>query len=760
MHDGVRHAGALMPELACTRRFFESMRDHGGDLESEIAHLLEQFLANSRSASLDLESYHAARDPRFRTIRLTRGLRGILWSIGDDQYVLDGIATHDEAERIARRRCCTVDELTGQLRIVDVRLESDAPQLGNGVELLFDKHRQRELVRAGISQPLARVLKCLQVREDFEALMKYAPLDEMQIADAVLAGFAPDEAREYAALHRASAPTLAIVPNAALAGEAKTTQEIPSTALDAAVRAGGLVVVRTEKELREALRLSFADWGIFLHPSQREYAYRPKYNGPFVLVGGPGTGKTVVALHRTSFLARALAESSTNEPGSPGRILFCAFSASLVESIRMQLERLCGPDLAKLVDVATVDAVATRMLKEHGIPVRGPLDGDEIEARIVSAIEAANATSHSAWLTPGLVQDEWEHVILGNLITRVDEYVEVRRQGAGRALSPDRRRIVWDVIQHFESAIADEKRTTFPHNALRATLAVRGSGASHYAHIVVDEAQDLSAIHWRLLRSLVANAPNDMFIVGDAHQRIYSRGVPLKVAGIQATGRRKTLVLNYRNTMEIIDWALQLAEGGNVDDLDDGIANLDGYHARMNGPAPECVSYGTREEEYEALVASLRLWAAAGIKAEDVAIMCRSNALCDATLAALQSAGVSAKRIRARTDRAEQGAVSVLTMHRSKGLEFRAVQVVAVCEGIVPQLSTLDEAGDNVEERARLEAAERKLLFTACTRPRERLRLSWHGTRSPFLSFADYATIPPNGAGHQLGEPTRPPVAT
>jgi superfamily I DNA/RNA helicase len=718
-----------VPVLSFTPRFSRAVKQSGTDIEREVWALVEQFMANSRSAALDLEAYQGALDPKFRTIRLTRGLRALAWALADDLYVLDDIATHDEATRLARRRRCDINPFSGALRICEFSIETDvaAPEQA-AVPTLFAQHRFRELIRAGISEPVASVLKCLRTREDFDQLVKFGPRTDLELADALLTGFSADEAKEYVQLCHASRPSTG-TPD----GDDRRVAPDLRTAVDAAARNGELVVISTERELKDALRLSFAEWTVFLHPSQRDHAYRPRFNGPFVLLGGPGTGKTVVALHRAYFLAKQLAQGSMFETRADKPILFCAFSASLVQSIREQVTQLGGEALAGLIDVATVDAVASRILKDHGQPATRIISGDELADRAGAAIAELPQRASDGWLTPGFLLDEWEHFILGNLVTSADEYLASRRMGAGRGLRVDQRRMVWDAVQNFERGIQHDNATTFPHNALRATMLAGDVAASRYAHIIVDEAQDLSTAHWRLLRALVPEGPNDLFIVGDAHQRIYTRGAPLKAAGIRTPGRKRTLVLNYRNTVEIIDWALQLLTGTEADDLDEGMANLEGYHGRVNGPKPVCIGYETKAAELVGIAEAVREWVREGIEPASIAVMCRSNKLCDDVAKGLADAGVPTHRIRARTDRTKNGMVSVLTMHRSKGLEFRATAVAMVCAGIMPQASTLAEAGDDTEERKRLERTERKLLFTACTRPRERLRVSWHAAPSPFL---------------------------
>src|SRR5947209_15278569 len=106
----------------------------------------------------------------------------------------------------------------------------------------------------------------------------------------------------------------------------------------------------------DMLNRPFDLWRTFLHPTQRPLAYRPSYNGAVRVSGGPGTGKTVVALHR----AKALAGRN---PGA-GRILFTTYTRNLAEAIAESLKLLGGPELGEQVEVLNVDRLARSVVRE------------------------------------------------------------------------------------------------------------------------------------------------------------------------------------------------------------------------------------------------------------------------------------------------------------------------------------------------------------------------------------------------------------
>ena len=103
-------------------------------------------------------------------------------------------------------------------------------------------------------------------------------------------------------------------------------------------------------------------------------------------------------------------------------------------------------------------------------------------------------------------------------------------------------------------------------------------------------AQDMHEAQWRMLRAAVADAPNDMFLVGDSHQRIYDRRSSLSKVGINIRGRSHKLRINYRTTHEILRWSLGLLGTYSYDDLDEGEDTHDfaGYHSLCTAPSRHC----------------------------------------------------------------------------------------------------------------------------------------------------------------------------
>jgi len=255
-----------------------------------------------------------------------------------------------------------------------------------------------------------------------------------------------------------------------------------------------------------------------------------------------------------------------------------------------------------------------------------------------------------------------------------------------------------------------------------------------YSSVVVDEGQDMGEQAFRLIRAIVPAGPDDdknsIFIVGDAHQRIYARRASMSACGINIRGRSRKLRLNYRTSDEIRTWAVSILEGISVDDLedlDDGLDSLNGYTSVFKGPSPELVSYASQEEEIAGLAEWLKGLGAAGIELSDVGVLASTNKQLELIGARLSDVGVEAVFLKSNQadDRGRAG-VRLTTMHRAKGLEFYAVALPFLSKGAFPSKAALRSAVDDVD-RKNIIQQQKSLLHVAATRAKRALRVSWSG---------------------------------
>lgn len=305
------------------------------------------------------------------------------------------------------------------------------------------------------------------------------------------------------------------------------------------------------------------------------------------------------------------------------------------------------------------------------------MDDEDAETRWQRAAADAGTDKPPAFLSA-----EWVHVVQAQGITDEDTYLASHRRGRGRPLPAAQRRQVWQAIQAFEQGLRADGRWT---HTMIADEAARHLAQQEppFEHIVVDEIQDLHPAHWRLLRAAVKVKPEDLFLTGDPHQRIYGHRVSLKSVGINIGGRRSSkLTLSYRTSAEILQWSLRMLGHHHEIGLDDSADDLGSYRSSFSGQAPDVVGADTRDEELAGLVETVQQWRAEGIDWEDVAVVGRSRWIWGSAAGALKKAGVPTVELRKA---GAESAVRLGTMHGLKGLEFRAVAVVGVREASSPQ---------------------------------------------------------------------------
>lgn len=333
-----------------------------------------------------------------------------------------------------------------------------------------------------------------------------------------------------------------------------------------------------------------------------------------------------------------------------------------------------------------------------------------------------------------LSQEYWQVVIAQGLPDR-EAYLMASRKGRGVALPAARRELVWSAMEMFEAELRDEGRDSRFGLCLRAARLLSTEGMWTYRHVVVDGAQDLHPAHWRVLRAAVEPDADDLFIVGDPHQRIYDTKTSFRSLGIAVAGRCTRLDRSHRSTAEILNWSTRLLRSEPVDALSgDGFDTLAGYHSRLRGFSPDVIGYGSAGEEVASLVDRVRTWIGQGIGPADIAVCARSRETLAAARGALQEAGVSVappgSAIEART-----GGVDLASVHALKGAEFRCVALIGVSAREWP-FGGPNASTDGGEPQHADPVVGRMMLFVACTRAREMLTVSWSGEASPILREA------------------------
>lgn len=694
-----------MTTVAIASDFLEAYARIPRAQQKKVREFTEKFKANPKSPSINYEKIHAVKDERVRTVRIDKQYRAvILHPDKAEVFVLVWVDNHDEAMDWAKDRSFEINPVTGSLQVFNVTEAEQAvvaPTKKKSVGLL-DHFDDELLLSFGIPIVLLPSVRGVSQAEDLLALNKHLPAECAEALTWLMEGMPPDEVRVAIA-----APKKPQVDTSDLA-----------KALEHPDSRRRFVTIQSDKDLTAILNAPLEKWRIFLHPSQEKLVSK-EFKGPSRVLGGAGTGKTVVAMHRAKYLASNVFTEKND------RILFTTYTSNLAQNVEEMLSTLC-PEFKNRIESIHLHSWAARFMKSHGTGF-DIVYGEDLDDCWEKAWAGANETAFDV----GFLRQEWEQVIQANGIETLADYLKVPRTGRGHTLTRPQRGKVWKVFERYQQVLAERGKQEWLQ-AIRTTRRYLEEKKSTlpYRAIVVDEAQDFHTEEWKLIRALVPPGPNDLFLVGDAHQRIYGRKVALSRCGIQIQGRSSKLLINYRTTEQIRAWAMAMLSGVEVDDLDGEKDTDDGYKSLLSGSKPEHHHFTTSELEQEFLTEKLNELLQ-DRNPEDICIVTRtSKMLKDDYQGLLQSLSIT-HTVLDRNKNASGGGVRLATMHRVKGLEF-PVMILAGMNSKTMPLRVASVEGDPTS-KAEHEDRERSLLFVAATRARDHLIVTSWGSPSQFL---------------------------
>jgi superfamily I DNA/RNA helicase/mRNA-degrading endonuclease RelE of RelBE toxin-antitoxin system len=721
-----------MTQFAISADFLTSLSYLPRQAQRQVGSFVFKFRHDPRSPGINLERIQGARDGRLFSVRINDDYRGVVARPdGSDTVLLLWVDKHDDAYAWARRRRCEINPETGALQIVDVQTVEEASAEAPTVPVLrapglFNEVHDRHLQKLGVPESFLPAVRRIASDEELEALAPSLPEEAAEAMFMLAAGYRLEEV--LAEQEKSAAlPQYAVEPGA-LDADAGFEQALVNP--DSRQR---FWVVDDDGTLEAMLNEPLEKWRVFLHPSQRRLVER-HWNGPVRVLGGAGTGKTVVAMHRARWLAEHLAESPEE---ASGRVLFVTFTRNLAADIEANLRRLCPLETMGRIRVATVDGLVADHLKRRGYAHDIVFDDDPMVEEAWQ--EALTEKDDGLGLPDRFFRDEWREVVQSQGIAAEEDYLKAPRSGRGQALNRIRRRQVWTVLAAYRAALAARgvKESVDAIRDLRRLLE-NGEVAGLCRHIVVDEAQDMGAEAFRLLRRLAgAQRPDDLFLVGDGHQRIYGRRASLCACGIDIRGRGRKLRLNYRTTEEIRRFACAVLQGVAVDDLDDGTDDLRGYRSLMHGGPPTVHGYADSAAQARAIAGHVRALRDDGASAAGICLALPTNRDLDRWEQILAGEGIVTRRIqrRAADDPGALG-VRLATMHRVKGLQFDHVILPDLDAGRFPDSHVLAQLADDIERRRYLDRC-RSLLFVALTRAKLSVYVTCVGRCTALLPSLD-----------------------
>jgi mRNA-degrading endonuclease RelE of RelBE toxin-antitoxin system len=684
-------------EFRIADTFTDSLTKLTNDEQKAVKTTAFEFQMNPVNPGMQLHRIDHARDKNFWSVRVTRDIRLIIHRT-DESTLLCYVDHHDPAYEWAERRKLEAHPTTGAAQLVEIRETVreipvqkyvEVEQHATPKQILFAENSDEELLAYGVPPEWLKDVR--QADEDsLLQLIDHLPAEASEALISIAAG---------------NKPTVAPV---TLVGAD------PFEHPDAQRR---FRVMNNVEELERALDFPWDKWSIFLHPSQRAIV-EDDYAGPARVSGSAGTGKTIVALHRAVFLARKYPDS---------RILLTTFSDTLANALSLQLKRLISnePRIAERLEVYSMKSLARRLYKLN-------LGEPQLAAREVirDLIQAASQNLEENKFSLRYLLNEWDQIVDAWQIGTWEAYRDVKRLGRKTRLPEKQRMTLWKIFEQVRSDLKSRGLITEAQMFDSLASHLTRSKNPPFDFAVVDEAQDINPSQLKFLAALGGDRPNALFFAGDLRQRIFQEAFSWRAVGVDVGERSHALQINYRTSHQIRRQADRLLPF-EVTDADGITEERTGTISLFNGPVPDIRTFDNTEEEIEGVAKWLSDLKDNGIKPHEIGVIVRSAAQLDRAEAAVQKANLPHKILDQKVE-PTSGKVSISTMHLAKGLEFKAVVVMACDDEVIPLQARIESVVDE-SDLQEVYDTERHLLYVACTRARDHLLVTSGGTPSEFL---------------------------
>ncbi len=666
--------------------------------QKKVREFLDKFTKNPDTSGINFEKIQGAQDDNLRSVRIGDDYRGIMLKPEQGNvFVLLWVDKHDDAYAWATKRTCGIHPGTGTVQVVMTEqaatavLAAEKPattQPASDVApapRLFSVCSDADLFSLGIPETMLKHVREVGDDTQLDRLDAILPKEAFEGLFLLAAGYTVDEARAELNIKR--------------------EETVDPTDFAAAMERDGskrqFIVITDAAEMESILSAPLEQWRVFLHPSQRRLV-EIAAAGPVRVLGSAGTGKTVVAMHRAVWLVR-------NACAAGQKVLFTTFTKNLAADIAGNLKRLCSREEWERIEVINLDAWARRFLEKQGFNLQMAYEDDNRDNLWQKALSLLPSELQ---LSADFIRSEWDNVIQAYGIETMEAYMTASRLGRSRRLERGIRRQVWPVFGEYR-ALLTEHGLCEPADVFRtAVKMIQAKGITFpYRSVVVDEAQDFGNEAFRLLRALVPADKNDLFITGDAHQRIYGQHVVLSKCGIEIRGRGRKLRINYRTTEEVKNWASGLLKGVSFDDLDAGFDDSEGVRSLVHGEAPVVQSCANETTAGESAAQHIKHLLESGqAQPESICLVARTHRELDDYQKYVSLVCPTVHRVEpGKADDCTSPGLRLATIHRVKGLEFDHIILVAPME--------FGELSNDNETAIRARA----LLYVAATRARRSL---------------------------------------
>ncbi len=635
--------------MIVSHTFFESMIKFSEKDKKATISTIKQLNLNAKSSSLSLHDLGLTRcDKTFKTARVNSDLRIVLSDLGS-KFILLYVAHHDDAYKWCQGK------FFGKTNFGAKYLYDETVFLNENTEVnsnksdffedylkttpIFDDIKEKHLIKLGLPEIHVKYLSKITSQDD---LLDYIKVLPEEIQEALLD----------------------------LASNSKTIEQVLNELEDSGqeVENGETNFEHKDSKRRfytpksiEELEIliendEFEKWSIFLHPSQKQLVEK-NFSGPALVEGGPGTGKTIVGIHRAVYLAENV---YTAENG--GKILFCTYSKKLAKLISQKLNILMkNKNVKNNVEVVGVDSLIYEVLRQKGVKLSN-YNNEDLKKLIDNIYVKLSPDEPKSFY-----EYEYTEVIERYNIKTLEEYLKVDRSGTGIPLNKNARTRVW---MFFEMLIESKRVANIVTFVDRAHLLNDIVLEDKYDSIIIDEAQDLESVKLHTLCNLVKNQANNIMILSDINQRIFNLSSWKKDVGINIVGRTQYLSINYRTTKQINDYAMcQFVESEIYLD------HIKEYKSIMTGLDPEIIGFSAENEQLKFIVSKVKSLLDFGYRPYQIGIICGTTLESRSVKAVLEISDIKTTMITGEVYPTEDSNVCICTSMGVKGLEFEVVLI-------------------------------------------------------------------------------------
>lgn len=692
--------------LFLSETFFDAVFKLPKKTQDKVVAFQKKFRENPASPGIHLEPIAQFKNSTMRTARVDDNYRVIIGILDGNTYSLLYVADHEEAYRWGMSKRFVWNEHTQACQLISVEEKADdftpssQPEIDN---TFFTGVPEEKLLKIGIPQEAIGRVMSIKSLDDLDALEPILPIDAYENLFNIMDGANIDD-----------------VISSIEEGQAHENED----KLLSDNNKRRFVEITDDDELQRIIDQGMDKWQIFLHPSQRKLV-DAEYKGTMKVSGGAGTGKTIAAIHRLKYLCQ--------KPDA--KVLFTTYTKTLRINLADSIIKLGVP--SNKYTLNNIDRVLLDVAKAYKIKDGyNVLDysGDEESLKLWREVLETEVTEFDEQF----LYDEYIDVIVYYGNNDVKEYMMQPRVGRNKALNRKQRIEIWKLVEKYV-ALKQERKVVDRLELFNETTNYLNENNIHpYTNVIADEFQDFSNPELKFLRALVAEGENDLFLVGDPIQRIYTgRKMNFGAAGINVRGiRSKKLKINYRTTEPIKRVAVGVIKGVDYDDLDGGKESTKGYVSLIHdGVAPQYKIVSDANAEVEQVIEWLYECLDNGIKLSEICIAAPSMQLLKGIQTRLHRDGTEYRVLKGEQKQGSTNGVDLCTFHSLKGLEYRVIILTDVNERNLPSKETEGYPFSGMDNASKKEflSAKRSLLYVAITRARQLVYIVGFGEPTELL---------------------------